>query len=106
MAFGVNEENDWLQVEKEIACLFCKESKPGSRRGSKSKKKLQKQGQLMITGPGHHYMCMSCHSRCHYIVERKYMSYSYMLVASSLSTGQYMWGRFSNDCLIDWLIDL
>ena len=43
MAFGVgiNEDNDWLQVEKEMACSFCRETKknePGSRRCSKSKK--------------------------------------------------------------------
>ena len=41
MAFGagVNEDNDWLQVEG-MACSFCRESKknePGSRRASKLK---------------------------------------------------------------------
>lgn len=42
MAFGgVNEDDDWLQIEKVMTCWFCRESKeiePGSRRGSKSKK--------------------------------------------------------------------
>ena len=63
MAFGaeVNEDNDWLQVEKGMDCLFCRESKPGSRRGSKSKKEKTAEARLANDYRGHYtHACSTC----------------------------------------------